>query len=104
MAQTRKLPLLFVSLLLIGCGGGGEDAGREPSSGARDLIESAAAGDLAAVRRALDAAADVDARDESGRTAVTAAAAGEHVEVVRALIDAGLTSTSRTRTATTRCC
>ena len=53
------------------------------------LLSSAAAGDLATVQRALDAGADVDARGESGRTAVTAAAVGERVELVRALVDAG---------------
>jgi ankyrin repeat protein len=31
----------------------------------------------------------VNARDARGRTAVTAAAMGEHVRVVRALVDAG---------------
>jgi uncharacterized protein len=33
--------------------------------------------------------ADVNGRDPRGRTAVTAAAMGRHVEVVRALVDAG---------------
>ena len=49
------------------------------------LIEAAGAGRLDAVERLLRDGADVNARDARGRTA----AMGEHVRVVRALVDAG---------------
>ena len=54
-----------------------------------DLIEAAGRGDAAEVRQLLDDGADVNARDASGRTAVTAAALGDHVEAARVLISAG---------------
>ena len=76
---------LVQGTLLLACGG--EDRGeRRPAEG---LVEAAGAGDLTAVRRLLSDGADVDARDERGRTAVTAAAMNQHVEVVAALVDAG---------------
>jgi uncharacterized protein len=54
-------------------------------------VAAAARGDTPAVRRLLAAGADVDVdgRDASGRTAVTAAALGEHVQTAGALIAAG---------------
>ena len=69
-------PSLF--LLLVGCGS-------MPSG----LVDAASRGDVAQVRRLLDDGADVNERDAQGRTAVTAAALGDHVEVARALISAG---------------
>jgi ankyrin repeat protein len=68
-------PLL---LLLAGCGGERVN-----------LIEAAGRGDVAAVQRALADGAGVNGRDARDRTAVTAAALGDHVEVVRVLIAAG---------------
>lgn len=53
------------------------------------LTEAAAAGDLDALGPMLIAGVDVNQRDESGRTALMAAAEGGHVEVVFALLDAG---------------
>ena len=53
------------------------------------LVRAAAAGDTAEVRRLLAAGADVDGRTADGRTAVTAAALGDHVATARALVDAG---------------
>ena len=53
------------------------------------LVRAAAAGDTAEVRRLLAAGADVDGRTADGRTAVTAAALGDHVATARVLIDAG---------------
>ena len=53
------------------------------------LVDAAERGDLGAVQRLLDDGADVDERDARGRTAVTAAALGDHVDVARVLIDAG---------------
>jgi ankyrin repeat protein len=67
--------------------------GVEPMESPRDrdvaLIDAAGRGDLAEVRRRLAAGASVDAVDASGRTALIAAAYGQHNEVARALIDAG---------------
>jgi len=77
--------------LLAACGGGdggeGERTAARPVPGA--LVRAAAAGDTAEVRRLLAAGADVDGRTADGRTAVTAAALGDHVATARALIDAG---------------
>jgi ankyrin repeat protein len=53
------------------------------------LVHAAAAGDLEAVTRLLDGGVDVDTRDDTGRTAVTAAVYGGHVAVVRLLVDRG---------------
>jgi uncharacterized protein len=53
------------------------------------LVEAAARGDLAQVRRLLDAGAPIEQRDGNGRTPVLAATAGNHAEVVRALIARG---------------
>jgi ankyrin repeat protein len=53
------------------------------------LVDAAERGDAAAVRALLDDGADVDERRDDGRTAVTAAALGDHVEVARVLIAAG---------------
>src|SRR6478736_1295606 len=69
---------------LASCGGG--RAGT-PESG--ELVDAAARGDVERVRRLLADGVPVDARDSSGRTAVTAAALGDHVDVARVLIDAG---------------
>ena len=60
---------------------------RRPAPGA--LVRAAAAGDTAEVRRLLAAGADVDGRTADGRTAVTAAALGDHVDDRARLIDAG---------------
>ncbi|WP_237110385.1 ankyrin repeat domain-containing protein [Nonomuraea sp. MG754425] len=53
------------------------------------LLESAARGDAAAVRDALGAGADVEARDGQRRTALLLAVAGDHVETAATLIAAG---------------
>jgi ankyrin repeat protein len=52
-------------------------------------VDAAARGDVVEVRSLLSGGADVNERDGSGRTAVTAAALGDHVEVARVLIDGG---------------
>jgi hypothetical protein len=57
--------------------------------GAMDLIESAERGDVAAVQRLLTQGIMVDGRDGSGRTALIAAAYGNHVAVAEMLIAAG---------------
>jgi ankyrin repeat protein len=65
-------------------------AGHVPAGGAdRELIDAAARGDAAGVRRLLGQGASVHARDARARTALLAATQGNHVEVARLLIDAG---------------
>src|SRR5687767_6257160 len=75
---------VVLAALAVGCGGGGE-----PRMTAAALVETASQGEAASVRRILDAGVDVDARGPRGRTAVTAAAMAEQVDVVRLLVDAG---------------
>jgi len=53
------------------------------------LLAAAASGDLAAIQTALDAGADVDARDSGGRTALLVATAARQTEAVRQLLAAG---------------
>ena len=53
------------------------------------LVDAASRGDAAEVRALLDDGADVNERRDDGRTALTAAALGDHVEVARVLIAAG---------------
>lgn len=55
----------------------------------QQLIQSAEAGDLATVTQLLKAGADLNGRDERGRTAVMAATHTNQVEIVRVLIEAG---------------
>ena len=61
---------------------------RAPRMDAR-LIEAAGRGDIVAVRRAHARGASVEARDERGRTALVAAAYGNHLAVARFLITVG---------------
>lgn len=53
------------------------------------LLRAAEAGDTAAVLASLQAGAEINGRDERGRTAVMAATHANQVETVRALIEAG---------------
>jgi ankyrin repeat protein len=62
------------------------------------MIRAAASGDLPAVRRAHLRGASVDARDSRGRTALVAAAYGNHLRVARFLIDAGADVNVKDRT------
>ncbi|WP_326805794.1 ankyrin repeat domain-containing protein [Streptomyces sp. NBC_01788] len=55
----------------------------------RALLDAAQRGDVAAVREALAAGADREARDAQGRTPLLRAALADEVEVARALVDAG---------------
>ena len=80
----RRAIVAFPLVALAACGGGGSDPGRPG-----DLVFAAARGDIGEVRRQLADGAPVDTRDRDGRTAVTAAALGDHVAVARVLIDAG---------------
>ena len=81
--------MLALALVVTAAGCGGESSPRADRRPAGDLVRAAGAGDLETVRRLLAAGADVDARDAGGRTAVSAAALGEHVDVARELIRAG---------------
>ena len=53
------------------------------------LIDAAERGDTAIVRRLLQESANINARDERGRTPVMAATHGNHADTVAALIQAG---------------
>lgn len=53
------------------------------------LIDAASAGNLSAVKEAIKAGANLDARGKAGETALLAATHANHVDVARALIDAG---------------
>ena len=53
------------------------------------LLAAAAAGDVAAITSALDAGANVDARDATGRTALLAATIAGRTDAVRTLVEAG---------------
>jgi ankyrin repeat protein len=53
------------------------------------LISASERGDVRAVERLLEQGAGVDARDESGRTALIAAAYGNRLDVAGLLVDAG---------------
>jgi len=54
-----------------------------------DLLTAAAAGEADAVRAALDAGADIEARGSEGMTALVAATKANHVDAARILIEAG---------------
>jgi uncharacterized protein len=60
-----------------------------PQRRAADLVAAAEAGDLAALRRALDAGTPVDARDARMRTALLAATHANRVDAARLLIERG---------------
>jgi uncharacterized protein len=84
LSAMRRAVLAFPLVALAACGGGG--SGPEPPS---NLVSAAGRGDLGEVQRLLGDGAPVDTRDRDRRTAVTAAALGDHVDVARVLIDAG---------------
>ena len=74
---------LLALVLLPGCAG---DAQPAPTGA---LVEAAASGDAAAVGDLLDRGADVNERDATGRTPVTAAVYAGNPDVVRLLVAAG---------------
>jgi ankyrin repeat protein len=82
--RAAFLRALAVAPLVLLAACGSDD---RPAGGA--LVRAAAVGDTAEVRRLLAAGADVDERTADGRTAVTAAALGDHVDAAHALIAAG---------------
>ena len=55
----------------------------------RDLFDAALSGDADAVRTALDAGADIEARGAGGMTALVAATKANHVDAARVLVEAG---------------
>lgn len=72
----------LLALVVVGCTGESQ-----PPTGA--LVEAAARGDAAAVGDLLERGADVNERDSTGRTAVTAATYAGSAPTVRLLVDAG---------------
>ena len=60
-------------------------------TGGKDLLKAVMTKDIDAtrIRDFLSEGADIDARDEAGRTALLIATHGNRVEVARALIEAG---------------
>lgn len=84
----RPVLATVVLLTVLGAGCGEETPVPDPARD-RSLIEAAANGDREAVARLLDQGANVDATDATGRTALVAAAYGNHVTVAEALIEAG---------------
>lgn len=65
--------------------------------GVEPFLSAAAAGDVAGVRRFLDAGIDVNIRDAEGRTALYAAARGGRLETVALLAAAGADVNLETR-------
>jgi Ankyrin repeats (3 copies) len=65
------------------------------------MIEGARYGDEGDVIEALDNNADVNAVDDSGRTALHMAAANGHAAIVQRLLDAGANTEQRNRTGST---
>ncbi len=82
----RKLLFFIFATALIGT-----EAGAQSPSAPSDqqLIQAAARGDNALVRRLIAEGASVKARDSGQRTALLAATQGNHVEAARLLIAAG---------------
>ena len=85
----RRVGPLAGLLILLSTAGCGEDAPAPDPARDQQLIVAAAAGDRATVERLLADGANVGATDANGRTALVAAAYGNHVDVAAALIDAG---------------
>lgn len=68
---------------------GDDSTAPRPADPSASLLASAASGDAAGVRAALDAGAPLEARDANRRTALLLAATGDHVEVARLLVARG---------------
>jgi ankyrin repeat protein len=72
---------------VIGCGSPSAKPGDKQTND--QLLSATAAGDLGAIRVALDAGADVDARDPTGRTPLMVATEARQTEAFRTLLAAG---------------
>jgi uncharacterized protein len=82
---------LVVSILVaLGTMGHSMTAVGQPTSG-KDLLNAVTAKDVdaAQIQALLSRGADIDARDEAGRTALLIATHGNRIEVARVLIEAG---------------
>jgi len=89
MGRLRLLPLLLAMLVMCaGCSGDNKPQ-EEVMQVNKEFIAAAERGDTAEVLRLLEAGADIQAQDESGRTAVVSATYGNHVDTVEALIAKG---------------
>lgn len=66
-----------------------DDSANEPCNSASPLMEAAAKGRLADVKRLLDSGADVNGKDESCGTALDEAVKSGHSDVVKLLLDKG---------------
>ena len=88
----RRLVILLVAvavgclLLAGGCTAGQDD---EVTDHGTDLLSAAASGDVEGVRAAVADGADLETRDEQGRTALLLAATHDHVEVAEVLVEQG---------------
>jgi len=73
--------IALVGLLVAGCRSG------TPGAGANDaLFEAIRKGEVAAAQRALDAGADIEAKNRSGRTPLMMAAVTRNAALVKALL------------------
>jgi len=88
--------LLVIGLVLVLAASSGI-AGPEDNNKA--LIEAAGEGDLQEVERLLNSGADVNAADDYGWTALMRAVSRDHLNMVRLLLDKGLTLMQRRVTA-----
>jgi uncharacterized protein len=93
MATRRLRDVTWVATIvavatLVACVGSNPGASKGGSSMDERLLAAAASGDIAGISAALDAGADVDARDERGRTALLVATVAGQTEAVRRLLDA----------------
>jgi ankyrin repeat protein len=60
-----------------------------------DLINAVKTGDVAAVESAIEQRADINAKDEQGETALTAAAEAGNSAIVKKLLAAGAQANSQ---------
>ncbi len=84
--RVGALVVALAAGVALGCGE--DDSATDPARD-RSLIEAGSLGELDDVERLLDDGARVDAVDATGRTALVAAAYGNHVEVAEVLVEAG---------------
>ena len=87
--MTRDILLLIVGALLLAAVAGCARSVAVDAAMNEALVSAAAQGNLARVTDLLKRGADLNARDDQGRTPVMAATHGNHVAVVDALLKAG---------------